>query len=389
MIQFGKNVFLRFRKIKDIFQIDEEIGKSHYGLDGDSGLFCTNLFFDKALIILKGIIINVNSPEFLPNVDFIFKKIVEEKKYKHEKNMSINPIQTSLNPFAMFDVNPEILKELDFNLVEFIEYDTILVESPQKDFSEKMILNIEILDVGHILARFGYTLKKSIPLTAANSLSSEIKAKVKAFEKALVSEGNEKALKEILSDVFGLVENLDYVKEVKKDDYISEQVDSIKQIAEMRKQEDYSITDNWDKKPIQLKILLANQVKYMKTLPKHLMTSLGKLVALDYDRKTDCCEPKEILDIIEDRYCKFVKQIKKYENSWFDEKTGLRIKVAKTSDSFGQLKASFQDIQFLNVQNPECIKDFDTIGVLVPVCLSVEREKIGIFGTTFNGDDLI
>ena len=81
IIQFGKNVFLRFRKIKDIFQIEEaDIGDSHYGLDGDSRLFCTDLLFDRVSIKLKGIVINVNSPEFLPNVDFIFKKIIKEKK---------------------------------------------------------------------------------------------------------------------------------------------------------------------------------------------------------------------------------------------------------------------------------------------------------------------
>lgn len=393
IIQFGKNVFLRFRKIKEVSQIEEaDIGNSHYGLDGDSHLFRSDPFFSNNSIKLKGIVINAYSPEFLPDVDFIFKKIVEEKKYKHEKSMSINPIQTSLNPFAMLDVSSEILKELDFNLVEFNEYDTILVESPQRDFNEKIALNIEILDVEHLLSRFGYTLKKSVPLLAVNSLSSKERTKVKTFEKALVSEKNEKALKEILSDAFGLVENLDYVKanSSKKDGYISEQVDSIEQIVEMRKQEGYSITDNWDKKPIQLRILLANQAKYLKQFnwESPEMITLGKLVALNYGRETDCCKPPEILDIIEERYCKFVKQIKKYENSWFDEKTGLRIKVAKTSDSFGKLKPGFQDIQFLSDQNPE-VKDFDTIGVLLPIYLKPGEEKIGIFGTTFNGDDLI
>lgn len=382
IIQFGKNVFLRFRKIKDILQIKEaEIGNSHYGLDGYPHLFLTDLFFDKVSIKLKGIVINVYSPEFLPNVDFIFKKIIKEKKYKHE--ISIDPIQISLKPFAMLDVSSGILKELDPNLIEFNDYDTILVESPQRDFNEKKVLNIENVNVKSILSRFGYTLKKDVSPIDAN-----FSDKIKAFEKVLVSEKNEKALKEILTDVFGLVENWDYVKGNPKDDH---SLDQIKQIVEMRKQKGYSISDFWDKKPEQLRVLLANQAKYMRqyNLQDPKMIALGKLVALNYGRKTDCCKPEEILDIIEERYCKFVKQIKEYENSWFDEKTGLRIKVARTSDSFGKLRPGFQDIQFLSDQSPECIKDFDTVGILVPICLDNSGEKIGIFGTTFNGDDLI
>ena len=382
IIQFGKNVFLRFRKIKDIFQIEEtDIGDSHYGLDGDSRLFCTDLLLDRVSIKLKGIVINTYSSEFLPNVDFIFKKIVKEKKYKHE--MNIDPIQISLKPFAMLDVSPEILKELDSNLIEFNGYDTILVGSPQKDFNEKKVINIVNVNVKDILSHFGYTLKKDVfPINA------DFSDKVEAFLKALVTEKNEKALKENLADVFGLVENWDYVKgnSNKKNDYSSD----IEQIIEMRKQKDYCIFDNWDKKPEQLRILLANQAKYMKQFnwedPE--IITLGKLVALNYGRETDCCKPPEILDIIEERYCKYAKHIKEYENSWFDEKSGLRIKVAKTSDSFGKLKPSFQDIQFLSDQNPE-VKDFDTIGVLLPIYLKAGEEKIGIFGVTFNGDDLI
>ena len=379
IIQFGKNVFLRFRKIKDIFQIKEaEIGDSHYGLDGDSRLFITDLFFDKVSIKLKGIVINAYSPEFLPNVDFIFKKIIKEKKYKHE--MSIDPIQISLNPFAMLDVGPEILKELDSNLVEFNDYDTILVESPQRDFNEKKIINIETVNVKDILSHFGYTLKKEVSPIAAN-----FSDKIKAFEKALVSEKNEIKLKEILTDVFGLVENWDYVKGNPKEDYSSDQIE---QIIEMRKQKDYCIFDNWDKKPEQLRILLSNQAKYLKQFKSPEMITLGKLVALNYGRETDCCKPPEILDIIEERFCKYAKHLKEYEDSWFDEKSGLRIKVAKTSNSFGKLKPGFQDIQFLSDQNPE-VKDFDTIGVLLPIYLKTGEEKIGIFGTIFNGDDLI
>lgn len=190
-----------------------------------------------------------------------------------------------------------------------------------------------------------------------------------------------------MADVFGLVENWDYVK----GDYNSDSEFSIEQIIEMRKQKDYSILDNLDKKPEQLRILLANQAKYLKQFnwedPK--MITLGKLVALNYGRETDCCKPPEILDIIEERFCKYAKHLKEYENSWFDEKTGLRIKVAKTSNSFGKLKPGFQDIQFLSDQNPECIVGFDTIGVLLPIYLKAGEEKIGIFGTIFNGDDLI
>jgi len=384
IIQFGKNVFLRFRKIKDVFQIEKaDIGNSHYGLDGDSRLFCTDLLFDRVSIKLKGIVINAYSPEFLPNVDFIFKKIIKEKKYKHE--MSIDPIQISLNPFVMLDVGPEILKELNSNLIEFNEYDTILVESPQKDFNEKKVINIETVNVKDILSHFGYTLKKEVsPITANFS------DKIKAFSKALVSEKNEKALKENLADIFGLVENWDYVKanSDKKNDYGSDQIE---QIIEMRKQKDYCIFDNWDKKPEQLRILLANQSKYLKQFnwESPEMITLGKLVALNYGRETDCCKPPEILDIIEERFCKYAKHLKEYENSWFDEKTGLRIKVAKTSNSFGKLKPGFQDIQFLSDQNPDCIIGFDTIGVLLPIYLKAGEEKIGIFGTIFNGDDLI
>jgi hypothetical protein len=381
LIQFGKNVFLRFRKIKEVSQIEEaDVGDSHYGLDGDSRLFCTDLLVDRVSIKLKGIVINAYSPEFLPNVDFIFKKIVEEKKYKHE--MSIDPIQISLNPFAMIDVSPEILKELNSNLIEFNEYDTILVESPQRDFNEKKVLNIENVSLRSILSRFGYTLKKDVfPIT------SNFSDKVKALENALVSEKNEETLKEILADVFGLVENWDYVK----GDYNSDSEFSIEQIMEMRKQKNYCIFDNWDKKPEQLRVLLANQAKYLKQFnwESPEIITLGKLVALNYGRETDCCKPPEILDIIEERFCKYAKHLKEYEDSWFDEKTGLRIKVAKTSESFGKLKPAFQDIQFLSDQNPEYIKNFDTIGVLLPICLKAGEEKIGIFGTIFNGDDLI
>lgn len=151
-----------------------------------------------------------------------------------------------------------------------------------------------------------------------------------------------------------------------------------------------SVFDNWDKKPEQLRVLLANQAKYLKQFnwESPEMITLGKLVALNYGRETDCCKPPEILDIIEERFCKYAKHLKEYENSWFDEKSGLRIKVAKTSGSFGKLKPGFQDIQFLNVQNPECIKDFDTIGILLPICLKPDEEKMGIFGVTFNEDDL-
>ena len=384
IIQFGKNVFLRFRKIKDIFQIEEaDTGGSHYSLDGDSRLFRADLLLDRVSIKLKGIVINVNSPEFLPNVDFIFKKIVKEKKYQH--GMSISPIQISLNPFAMLDVSAGILKGLDSNLVEFNDYDTILVESPQRDFNEKKVINIETVNVKDILSRFGYTLKKDVSPIVVKPLNE----KIKDFEKALVTEKNEEALKEILADVFGLVESWDYAKgdSNKKDDY-SEQIE---QIIEMRKQKDYCIFDNWDKKPEQLRILLANQSKYLKQFnwESPEMITLGKLVALNYGRETDCCKPPEILDIIEERFCKYVKHLKEYENSWFDEKSGLRIKVAKTSGSFGKLKPGFQDIQFLSDQSPECIKDFDTIGVLLPIYLKAGEEKIGIFGTTFNGDDLI
>jgi hypothetical protein len=384
LIQFGKNVFLRFRKIKDIFQIEEaDIGDSHYGLDGDSRLFITDLLVDRVSIKLKGIVINTYSPEFLPNVDFIFKKIVEEKKYKHERN--VDPIQISLNPFAMLDVGPEILKELNSNLIEFNEYDTILVESPQRDFNEKKVLNIENVSLRSILSRFGYTLKKDVfPIT------SNFSDKVKALENALVSEKNEETLKEILADVFGLVENWDYVKgnSDKKNDYGSDQIE---QIIEMRKQKNYCIFDNWDKKPEQLRVLLANQAKYLKQFnwESPEIITLGKLVALNYGRETDCCKPPEILNIIEERFCKYAKHLKEYEDSWFDEKTGLRIKVAKTSESFGKLKPVFQDIQFLSDQNPEYIKNFDTVGVLLPICLKAGEEKIGIFGTIFNGDDLI
>lgn len=387
IIQFGKNVFLRFRKIKEVSQIEEaDIGDSHYGLDGDSRLFCTDLLLDRVSIKLKGIVINAYSPEFLPNIDFIFKKIIKEKKYKHE--MIIDPIQISLNPFAMLDVSPEILKELNSNLIEFNDYDTILVESPQRDFNEKKVLNVETVNVKDILSRFGYALKKDVSPVTAN-----FSDKIKAFEKALISEKNEKALKGILADVFGLVENWDYVKEDsnKKNDYGSDQEFSIEQIIEMRKQKDYSILDNLNKKPEQLRILLANQAKYLKQFnwedPE--VIKLGKLVALNYGRETDCCTPPEILDIIEERYCKYAKHLKEYENSWFDEKTGLRIKVAKTSGSFGKLKPSFQDVQFLSDQNPEGIKDFDTIGILIPICMKAGEEKMGIFGVTFNGDDLI
>lgn len=382
IIQFGKNVFLRFRKIKDILQIEEaEIGNSHYGLDDYPHLFLTDLFFDKVSIKLKGIVINAYSPEFLPNVDFIFKKIVKEKKYKHE--MSIDPIQISLKPFAMLDVSAEILKELNSNLIEFNDYDTILVESPQRDFNEKKVLNVENVNVKSILSRFGYTLKKDVSPIDAN-----FSDKIKAFEKALVSEKNEKALKENLADIFGLVENWDYVKGNPKDDCST---DPIEQIIEMRKQKDYCIFDNWDKKPEQLRILLSNQAKYLKQFnwESPEMITLGKLVALNYGRETDCCKPPEILDIIEERFCKYAKHLKEYENSWFDEKSGLRIKVAKTSGSFGKLKPGFQDIQFLSDQNPEVKdKDFDTIGILLPICLKPDEEKMGIFGVTFNGDDL-